>query len=135
MLFRNYSNLMLNMEHLYMNEPIRDPPSFSFIFLPKNVWLWWQVSKSCFNVVYISKYSWLMLFLERNFFRILNFYIIYLRKVVIVILQAHVRRHSLCSVLQNHLITKKWRHKHPLFLNLSLYFDNFSGWRNKVPVS
>jgi hypothetical protein len=37
MLFRNYSNLMLNMEHLYMNEPIRDPPSFSFIFLPKNV--------------------------------------------------------------------------------------------------
>jgi hypothetical protein len=25
---------MLNMEHLYMNEPIRDPPSF-FFFLSK----------------------------------------------------------------------------------------------------
>ncbi len=28
---------MLNMEHFYMNEPIRDPLSFYFIFLPKNV--------------------------------------------------------------------------------------------------
>jgi hypothetical protein len=32
---KNYSNLMLNMEHLYMNEPIRDPPGISFNFLPK----------------------------------------------------------------------------------------------------
>jgi hypothetical protein len=51
-----------------------------------------------------------MLFFERHFLRISRFFIIFLRNVVVVVLEAHARCHSLRMVLQNLLITKKLRH-------------------------